>query len=87
MTKSTANGAAHDPVIHLSDSDADPAVSEGAVATRLSKAEQRARRDAEREQAEDLVERMTTKREKAAQHLADAEAALAEAEAQLKGDD
>lgn len=42
---------------------------------------------AERAAAEDTVARLTTKRDKAAQHLADAEQALADAEAQLKGDD
>jgi hypothetical protein len=40
---------------------------------------------AEREQAADTVARLTIKRDKAAQHLEDAERALADAEAQMKG--
>ncbi len=39
----------------------------------------------ERRQAENTVERLKIKREKAAQHLADAEQALADAEAELEG--
>ncbi len=39
----------------------------------------------ERAQAEDTVARLKTKREKAAGHLADAEQALADAEAELEG--
>ncbi len=41
----------------------------------------------ERALAEDTVARLTTKRDKAAQHLDDAEKALAEAEADLEGGD
>jgi hypothetical protein len=42
---------------------------------------------AERAQAEDTVDRLTTKRDKIARQLDDAEQALVDAEAELKGDD
>ena len=43
--------------------------------------------DDEQRQAEDTVARLTTKRDKIAEQLADAEQALADAEAELEGDE
>lgn len=72
MTRNTGRGSAHDATVVTGGDD--------------TRDEQQRKAD-ERAQAEDTVARLTTKRDKAAQHLDDAEKALADAEAQLKGDD